>query len=116
AFKDGRPDFATLKDAIASGGDMTLFAFDLIEAEGEDLRDLPTIARKERLRALLPTNDRLHFAEHVLGPGEPLFAAMCREGLGGVVSKRADAPYRSGRTRAWLKAKCIRRQEFVIVG
>ncbi|MBI0476204.1 DNA ligase D [Sphingomonas sp. MA1305] len=116
AFKDGRPDFSTLKDAISGGGAMTLFAFDLLEADGEDLRPLPNLQRKERLRVLLPTGDRLQFAEHVLGSGEPLFATMCREGLEGVVSKRADAPYQSGRSRAWLKAKCIRRQEFVIVG
>ncbi|WP_288936441.1 DNA ligase D [Sphingomonas sp. GV3] len=116
AFKDGRPDFSTLKDAIAGGGAMTLFAFDCLEHDGEDLRALPNLARKERLRALLPAGERLQFAEHVLGAGEPLFETMCREGLEGVVSKRADAPYRSGRTRAWLKAKCTRRQEFVIVG
>jgi len=117
AFKDGRPDFQTLKDAIAGGGDMAFFAFDLLEYAGEDLSDLPLVQRKDRLRALLPTgDDRLHFAEHVLGSGETLFDAMCQQGLEGVVSKLADAPYRSGRGRAWVKAKCIRRQEFVIVG
>jgi bifunctional non-homologous end joining protein LigD len=52
----------------------------------------------------------------VLGAGEKLFETMCREGYEGVVSKRADAPYRGTRTKAWLKTKCIRRQEFVILG
>ena len=116
AFKDGRPDFSTLKDAIADGGDMTLFAFDLLALDGEDLTGLTTVERKERLRAIVDNGDRIQFAEHVLGSGEDLFATMCREGLEGVVSKRADAPYAGARNRTWLKAKCIRRQEFVIVG
>ena len=116
AFKDGHPDFSTLKDAIASGGDMTLFAFDLLSLDGEDLTALPNIDRKERLRAIIPGDDRIQFAEHILGSGEQLYAAMCKEGLEGIVSKRADAPYRGKRTRAWLKIKCTHRQEFVIVG
>ena len=116
AFKDGRPDFSTLKDAISAGGDMTLFAFDLIELDGEDLTALTTVERKDRLRAILTDGPRLHFADHVLGSGEALFEAMCREGLEGVVSKRADAPYTGKRNRTWLKAKCTRRQEFVIIG
>ncbi|MEH3102355.1 MAG: DNA ligase D [Sphingomonas phyllosphaerae] len=117
AFKDGRPDFSTLKDAIGTGGAMTLFAFDLLEVDGEDLRDRPNVARKERLRTLVGDGEeRLRFAEHIVGSGEQLFETMCREGYEGVVSKRADAPYRGRRTSAWLKIKCIRRQEFVIVG
>ncbi|MBB6505947.1 bifunctional non-homologous end joining protein LigD [Sphingomonas endophytica] len=117
AFKDGRPDFSTLKDAIGSGGAMTLFAFDLLEVDGEDLREQPNVARKERLRALVGEGEeRLRFAEHIVGSGEQLFETMCREGYEGVVSKRADAPYRGRRTQSWLKIKCIRRQEFVIVG
>ncbi len=117
AFKEGRPDFATLKTAIASGDDMTFFAFDLLRHDGEDLRALTNVERKERLRAVMAGADpHLQFAEHVAGSGEPLFETMCREGFEGVVSKRADAPYRGKRTQAWLKTKCIRRQEFVIVG
>ena len=116
AFKDGRPDFSTLKDAISTAGDMTLFAFDLLELNGEDLTALTTVERKDRLRAILSDGPRLQFADHVLGSGEALFAAMCKEGLEGVVSKRADAPYAGKRNRTWLKAKCTRRQEFVIVG
>lgn len=117
AFKEGRPDFATLKTAIASGGEMTFFAFDLLRHDGEDLRALTNVERKERLRAVMAgAAPHLQFAEHVAGSGEPLFETMCREGFEGVVSKRADAPYRGKRTQAWLKTKCIRRQEFVIVG
>ncbi len=116
AMKDGKPDFSTLQDAISNGGEMVFFAFDLLEA-GEDLRSLPLVERKQRLAALLPAGEpRLQFAEHVVGAGEKLFDAMCAEGLEGIVSKRIDAPYRAGRTRAWLKVKCTHRQEFVIVG
>jgi bifunctional non-homologous end joining protein LigD len=118
AFKDGKPDFSTLQDALSKGGgDLTMFAFDLLEENGEDLSGLPQLARKERLRALLVGADaRIQFSEHVLGAGEKLFETMCREGYEGVVSKRADAPYRGARTKSWLKVKCIRRQEFVILG
>jgi bifunctional non-homologous end joining protein LigD len=116
AFKDGKPDFSTLKNAIAGGGDMILFAFDLLELNGEDLKALPNVQRKERLRPLIGDGPRIRFAEHVVGAGEALFATMCREGLEGVVSKRADAPYSGKRSKDWLKTKCIQRQEFVIVG
>ena len=117
AFKDGKPDFSTLKDAISNKGDMTLFAFDLLELDGEDLTKLPNIQRKERLRPLVDGKDaRLQFAEHIIGAGEQLFSTMCREGYEGVVSKLADAPYRGQRTKAWLKIKCTKRQEFVIIG
>ena len=117
AFKDGRPDFSTLKDAIGAGGAMTLFAFDLLHHDDDDLTPLATLARKERLSPLITgTDPRLLYAEHIVGSGEQLFGAMCREGYEGVVSKRADVPYRSGRTKSWLKVKCIHRQEFVIVG
>ncbi len=117
AFKDGRPDFSTLKNAIANGGDMTLFAFDLLALDGEDLTPLPNVQRKARLEALIDgTDEALRYSDHVVGAGEQLFATMCREGMEGIVSKRADAPYRGGRTKAWLKVKCTRRQEFVIVG
>ena len=117
AFRDGRPDFSTLKNAIGDGGKIVLMAFDLLEQDGEDLTALPTLERKERLRALVadvPADIR--FSEHVIGQGEALLDQMCRDGLEGVVSKRADAPYRSSRTRAWIKVKCVRRDAYAIVG
>jgi bifunctional non-homologous end joining protein LigD len=117
AFKEGRPDFSTLQDAIANGGPMTLFAFDLLELDGEKLDKLPNIQRKEQLRPVIEGVDqRLQFAEHIVGEGEKLFDTMCREGYEGIVCKRADAPYRGKRTQSWLKVKCLKRQEFVIVG
>ncbi|PTS88747.1 DNA ligase D, partial [Sphingomonas sp. HMWF008] len=117
AFKDGKPDFSTLKNAISDGGDMTFFAFDLLELDGEDLTALANLARKERLAPLIDgKNARVQYSDHIVGQGEQLFETMCREGCEGVVSKRADAPYRGKRTQAWLKIKCTHRQEFVIVG
>ncbi|RYE03667.1 MAG: DNA ligase D [Sphingomonadales bacterium] len=118
AYKDGKPDFSTLQEAISNGGDgLTYFAFDLLRQGGEDLTGQPQLARKERLRILLEAADkRIQFSEHIVGAGEKLFETMCREGYEGVVSKRADAPYRGTRTKSWLKVKCTRRQEFVIIG
>ncbi len=117
SLKDGKPDFSTLKDAIGAGGAMTMFAFDLLEQDGADLAPLPLAERKERLRALIGDDgDAIRFSEHVVGSGEALFRQMCEEGLEGVVSKLADAPYRAGRSAGWTKTKCLQRQEFVIVG
>src|SRR5690606_29169814 len=81
-----------------------------------NLARLPNIARKERLAALVPEDGPVRFAPHILGAGEKFFAAMCRAGQEGIISKRADASYLSRRTKAWLKVKCTQRQEFVIVG
>ena len=117
AFKDGKPDFSTLKSAIANGEDMTFFAFDLLELDGDDLTGLANLARKDRLAPLIDGKDaRVQYSDHIIGQGDQLFETMCREGYEGVVSKRADAPYRGKRTQAWLKIKCTQRQEFVIVG
>src|SRR5690606_29426082 len=77
------------------------------------------LARKQRLRQLLaraPAGTPLRYTDHLQGRGPDFYAEVCRAGAEGIVSKRADAPYRSGRTRAWLKVKCKRRQEFVVVG
>nr|WP_315379442.1 DNA ligase D [uncultured Sphingomonas sp.] len=118
AMQDGKPDFSTLQEAISAGGEgLLFFAFDLLADAGEDLTALPQIERKERLRALLDgADERIRFSEHIIGQGEKLFESMCREGFEGVVSKRADAPYRGTRSKAWLKIKCTHRQEFVILG
>jgi bifunctional non-homologous end joining protein LigD len=113
----GRPSFRALKTALSNGGDMQFFAFDVLAADGEDLTPLPNIERKARLAALLDgVQPPIHYAEHITGGGEEMFTALCGEGYEGVVSKLADAPYRGRRTQGWVKAKCTRRQEFVIVG
>ncbi|MBI1402497.1 MAG: DNA ligase D [Porphyrobacter sp.] len=120
----GNPDFSTLQKVLKRGhgsqgaGDALAFhAFDLLAAEGEDLAGLPNIERKERLEALLAAAvPPIHVADHVIGAGERLFRGLCDAGQEGIISKRIDAPYASRRTRNWVKVKCIRRQEFVVVG
>ncbi|OJX52540.1 DNA ligase D [Devosia sp. 66-22] len=119
AFKDGRTDFSTLKDALSSGAPLTFFAFDLIEENGEDLQRLPLVERKERLRKLLGRRaqaDEIQFSDHIVGQGQAFFDAMREGGYEGMLAKRADAPYRGERTRDWLKIKVGHRQEFVIGG
>jgi len=117
--ENGRSSFSALQQGISEGGrGLTLFLFDALEIDGEDLTPLPNIERKGRLATLLgpgkpPT---LLYADHIVGRGEELLRAMCDAGQEGIISKRADAPYRGRRTKCWLKVKCIQRQEFVIVG
>jgi bifunctional non-homologous end joining protein LigD len=116
---DGNPDFSTLQKILKGDrtGDLHLFAFDLIEMDGDDLTNLPNIERKGRLAALLGEGGNfIHVADHVAGGGETLFRAMCEAGQEGIISKRADTPYRGARTHNWLKVKCTRREEFIIVG
>ena len=78
-----------------------LFAFDLIEHDGDDLRDLPLIERKRRLAKLLGRAKRraIQFVEHLTGDGPTVFEHVCRMGLEGIVSKRVDAPYRGASCR-----------------
>lgn len=121
---DGNPDFSTLQRVLKRGHGsqsaldrLVLHAFDLLELGGEDLAPLANIERKERLEALLTTAaDPIHVAEHIIGAGEKLFRTMCAAGQEGIISKKLDAPYRHARSQAWVKVKCTRRQEFVIVG
>ena len=116
---DGNPDFSTLQQVLKGEGKgaLHLFAFDLLSLEGENLTWQPNIARKEKLAALLGQGSaHVHFSDHILGAGEKLFRTMCEAGQEGIICKRADAPYRGARTKNWLKVKCTRRQEFVIVG
>ena len=85
---------------------MVLYAFDLIEHDGIDLRDLPLIERKFQLFKLLGrAKHAIRFNEHLTGDGATVFEHACRMGLDGIVSKRTDAPYRSGPSRTWLKSK-----------
>jgi bifunctional non-homologous end joining protein LigD len=115
----GNTGFSALQQAISEGGcGLSLFLFDALEIEGEDLAKLPNIERKARLASLIGEGrpPLILYAEHILGQGEKLFEAMCEAGQEGIISKKADAPYRGARTQNWLKVKCTRRQEFVIIG
>ena len=104
---DGTPDFHALRSQHR-GHEAVLVAFDLIERDGEDLRDLPLIERKRRLARLIgKTKNRraIQYGEHLKGNGASVLDHVCRLGLEGIVSKRVDAPYRSGLSKTWLKSK-----------
>src|SRR5438270_9972374 len=116
---EGKPSFqllqATLKEQ--KGANLVFYAFDLPIDRGEDIRKLPNMERKQRLAALLQgVSPPILYSDHIIGRGDELFDAMCKSGGEGIISKKADAPYKGIRTRNWLKIKCIQRQEFVIVG
>ncbi|MBZ9646746.1 DNA ligase D [Sphingobium sp. 3R8] len=121
---DGNPSFSALQSVLKRGHgaqrDDTpfhFFAFDLLALEGQDMKALPQIERKERLEALLKAaKPPVQVADHVIGAGEALYRSLCDAGQEGIISKRIDAPYRGDRTRNWVKVKCTRRQEFVIIG
>lgn len=113
----GGTDFSTLQAAIKQGGDMSCFVFDLLMEGGEEVTGLPLTERKERLEKIVGRGQgALVYSDHVQGSAETVFSEICRAGHEGIIAKRADAPYRSGRGRDWLKVKCTRRQEFVIGG
>ncbi|WP_408640075.1 DNA ligase D [Devosia ureilytica] len=115
----GRTDFSTLKNVLSNGGRLEFFAFDLLEADGKDLKTLPLVERKTRLEKLLTKSGRkdpVQYSSHVAGHGQKVLDALCRDGHEGVIAKRANALYRGERTKDWLKIKCLKRQEFVIGG
>lgn len=117
--KEGHSSFAALQQAMKTGAQLSYFAFDLLEIDGEDWSGRPQSERKQRLAEVVGAygeQGAIYYSEHIRGEGPKVFRELCGKGFEGIVSKRADAPYRSGRTRAWLKAKCNRRQEFVIGG
>jgi bifunctional non-homologous end joining protein LigD len=94
----------------------SLFLFDLVAAEGFDARGLPLVERKRLLRSIVPEVGALRFLEHFETDGESVFAQVTRLGLEGIVAKKADAPYRAGRSPAWLKVRAERTDDFVVVG
>src|SRR5690606_10515786 len=117
--RHGRSDFQALQQALGASGEAETFfyAFDLPHLDGHDLTGVPLHERKAALEALLEQAPApIRYSEHVAGPGPRFRAEACRLGLEGVVSKRSDAAYTQGRTRTWLKSKCVKRQEFVVVG
>jgi bifunctional non-homologous end joining protein LigD len=116
----GRSDFGALQRALkGQGGALSFFVFDLLSLDGKDLRRKPLLERKEMLRTLLGEAGRqgpVFYTDHIEGDGASLLTALCGRGFEGIIAKRADARYASGRGRAWLKIKCGAAQEFVIVG
>lgn len=117
----GVSSFSALQQDLAENrmDRMAFYAFDLLYCDGRDLRGATLLDRKSLLQLLLddvPAGGVIRFSDHIVDDGASLIRHACRIGLEGIVSKRADKPYRSGRSDVWLKSKCTQRQEFVIGG
>ena len=120
-MRNGVPDFGALQDALSTGKTehLIFYVFDLLFLDGNDLRNQPLKARKQVLRELLKrarVPARIHYVEHFTQSGAQMLRSACRMGLEGIISKRLDAPYASGRGDLWAKAKCRGGQEVVIGG
>ena len=105
--KRGVPQFDRMRGRVRlKGGDLVTYCvFDLLFEDGHDLRELPLLERKGRLRKLINDNGRLLYIDHVKEHGVELFKLATSAGMEGVIGKRADSPYVAGRSRLWLKAK-----------
>ncbi len=121
--ESGRSAFSMLQQSLDGSGPDALvyFAFDLLALNGEDLRTFPLSARRELLERVLrkaraTTRGAVRLGQQLEGEGSTLLKAACRIGLEGVIGKRREAPYRSGRGSSWIKVKCGQRQEFVVAG
>ena len=117
---EGRTNFSELQAELAAGrqGRLVYYAFDLLWRNG-DLRKLPQIERKQALLDLLGENDvelPVLFSEHLIGDGQKMFEHAAKLNWEGIISKRADAPYRSERTEAWQKIKTVQKAKFPVVG
>jgi bifunctional non-homologous end joining protein LigD len=116
---EGHTNFSSLQAAISDGktDKLVFFVFDLLVEGDEDLRTLPLSERKSRLEALVKrTPKTIRYVSHLTSSGPAVFEAACKMGVEGIVSKKLDAPYRSGRRETWTKAKCRNGQEVVIGG
>lgn len=114
-----RGGFSELQTALKAGDPLVFHAFDCLHLDGKDLTGKPLSERRKALERLfedVPPRGPLRLSPILDGPGAEALAAMCRVGGEGIVSKRVDAPYRGKRSKAWIKAKCIRRAEFVVGG
>ena len=125
AFDDGRTSFGKLQlrmhvsdpdKARRTGVKVYYYVFDLLHLDGHSTRDLPLRERKALLKDLFDWDDPLRFTEHRNADGEEYFQQACAAGWEGLIAKRADSPYRSGRTTDWLKFKCEQGQELVVGG
>ncbi len=115
----GASDFSALQADLSAGRDdrFTFYAFDLLHRDGRDLTKLPLTARKQQLEEVLAAApEAIRFSSHFRESGSMVLRHACRLSLEGIVSKRADSPYRGGRGKSWVKSKCSARQEFVIGG
>jgi bifunctional non-homologous end joining protein LigD len=115
---NGASSFADLQRALSESNESRLFyyAFDLLYLNGWDLRPCTLLDRKNLLAALSNWKGMLHYSDHLVGETINLYRQACATGLEGIVCKRPNAPYRSGRSSTWLKVKCRNREEFVVLG
>jgi bifunctional non-homologous end joining protein LigD len=116
AFEKGISSFAKLQQRMQVKVQTYYFIFDLLYLNGLDLRQLQLLERKQLLRNVLTFNSRIRYVHHRTGDGLAYFDKACKENWEGVIAKRAESLYISGRSREWLKFKCSQQQEFVIVG
>lgn len=115
--ENGVSHFQLLQNALRRQAKLLYCAFDLMFQDGEDLRALPLIERKKRLKAILPKHRLVAFSRHRKTFGTKFFEEAGRKGLEGIMAKRASSKYLSGaRTDDWLKIKTSKRQEVVIAG
>jgi DNA ligase D-like protein (predicted ligase) len=118
--EQGRSDYHAFAAAMhARPEDIVLMGFDLLHLDGEDLRKQPLIERRARLQEMLGCHDpscRFQFSEHVSVDGANFFEAVDAMGLEGIVSKKANSRYRSGRSKTWLKIKCFAEDLFTVIG
>jgi DNA ligase D-like protein (predicted ligase) len=116
---DGASDFEAFQSAIRDNPhSIILYAFDLMHVDGADLRRESLAVRRSILKALIGSDEEssIQFSEEFVGEGAVLLKACAEHGLEGMVSKQALAPYRSGRSKTWLKCKCFTESTFVVVG
>lgn len=115
--EQGISRFQLLQNALRAQATLRYYIFDLMFLDGNDLRRLPLLARKEKLRGMLPKHPLLAYSAHRPECGIKFFKEAEKRGLEGIMAKRATSPYLSGqRSRDWLKIKTARRQEVVIAG
>ena len=119
--ESGVSSFSALQEALKNGDRQRFvyYVFDLLHLDGRDLTGRPLIERKAVLKTLLDrvtSNDAVRYSEHFATSGSVVLQRACDMGLEGIVSKRGDAPYRSGRSDSFIKAKCANAQEFVVGG
>ena len=118
---DGTSDFQALQNAIREGRNESIvyFVFDLLYHKGHDLRQRALIERKELLAKVLAEKNHsslIRYSDHLAGDGDQVLSQACKSGLEGIVAKRTDSHYQGRRTTDWVKAKCLKRQEFVVGG
>src|SRR5262245_7377942 len=116
---NGASDFDALQSALRrQPHSIILYTFDLLHLDGKDLRQETLLERRTHLQALVGDDDesRIQFSDEFDGDGNTLLKACAEQALEGIVSKHALAPYRSGRSRTWLKTKCFTESTFVVVG